>query len=89
MDALIIYLILINAAAALLMLTDKHRAQKKQWRIPESTLLTIAAIGGSFGALLSMHLIRHKTKHIKFAVGLPILFALHVLLLSWLIPKIA
>ena len=75
------YLILINAAALLLMFADKQRARKKLWRIPEAVLLFCAAIGGSVGALLGMYLARHKTRHLKFSLGLPIILILQVLLI--------
>lgn len=80
MNILIIYLLIINALSFLLMLTDKRRAVKKAWRIPEATLLGIAAIGGSLGAVVGMRLFRHKTLHLKFALGLPLLLVLHIML---------
>ena len=85
MELLSLYLLLINAAAFLLMLSDKRKAKKKQWRIPEATLMTVAALGGSLGALLGMYLFRHKTKHPKFTVGIPILLILNIVLLHLLI----
>lgn len=87
MDIFIIYLFLINAAALLLMLIDKRKAVKKAWRIPEATLLTVAAFGGSLGAIIGMRLFRHKTLHLKFAVGLPILLAAHIFLLILILNK--
>lgn len=89
MDILITYLLIINALSFLFMLTDKRKAVKKAWRIPEATLLGIAAMGGSLGAVLGMRLFRHKTKHPKFAVGLPVLLAIHILLLLYLYVKTA
>lgn len=81
MDILIYYLLIINALAFLLMLADKRKAVKKVWRIPEATLLAVAAIGGSLGAILGMRLFRHKTLHLKFSLGLPLMLAAHILLL--------
>lgn len=81
------YLLLINAAAFLLMLVDKYKARKKLWRIRESTLLTVAALGGSAGALAGMYLVRHKTKHLKFTVLIPVFLCLHSFFLIWLIAK--
>lgn len=75
---LCLYLTLINALAFSLMLADKRRARKKQWRIPEAVLMTTAALGGSLGALLGMYTVRHKTRHPKFAVGIPLLLALQI-----------
>jgi len=84
MDVLMIYLFLINALAFVLMLMDKQRAKEKAWRIPEATLMGIAAIGGSLGALLGMQLARHKTKHPKFTIGVPVFLILHIILVMWL-----
>ena len=72
-DLLLLYLVTINAAGFVLMLADKHKAKKKLWRIPEATLMTVAALGGSVGSLLGMYTVRHKTRHPKFAVGIPLL----------------
>lgn len=68
-----IYLLLINAAAFFLMLADKQKARKNKWRIPERTLLGAALIGGSLGALAGMYTFRHKTKHPKFYIGVPLI----------------
>ena len=73
-----IYLLLINAWAFLLMLIDKYKAKKNLWRIRESTLLLIAAIGGSIGALAGMYTFRHKTKHLKFTLGIPVILVLQI-----------
>ena len=89
MDILLLYLLIINAVSLVLMLADKLKAKKNAWRIPEATLMSIAAIGGSVGALIGMQLFRHKTKHPKFSIGIPVLLALHIVLLAWLLPKIA
>ncbi len=68
---ILLYLLIVNALSFLLMLVDKRKAQKKLWRIPESTLLLSAAIGGSIGSLAGMYSFRHKTKHLKFTLGVP------------------
>lgn len=81
MKYLYLYLILINAAGLLSMLVDKQKARKGAWRIPERTLMTIAALGGSLGSFLGMQLFRHKTKHPKFYIGIPVLLAAQVWLL--------
>ena len=77
------YLLIINALGFLFMLADKCKAKKNAWRIPEATLLTIAALGGSLGSLLGMQLFRHKTKKPRFAIGIPVLLAVHILFLIW------
>ena len=61
------------------MLTDKRKARKKLWRIPEATLLLVAVFGGSIGSLLGMYMFRHKTKHLKFTVGIPVILVLQVI----------
>lgn len=74
------YLILINAASFLLMLSDKQKARKKMWRIPEKVLIGSAVIGGSLGILAGMYTFRHKTKHLKFSIGIPVILALQIVL---------
>ena len=80
----LLYLIIVNAAAFLLMLADKLKAKHGAWRIPEATLMGIAAIGGSVGALAGMYLFRHKTKHIKFTLGIPVILIGQIALVIWL-----
>ena len=60
------------------MLIDKYKAKKNLWRIRESTLLLIAVIGGSIGALAGMYTFRHKTKHLKFTLGIPVILVLQI-----------
>lgn len=79
MKPLIIYLLIINAISFLLMLTDKHKAKKRRYRIPESVLLGFAAIGGSLGSLVGMYLVRHKTKKTRFYIGIPIFLIVHII----------
>lgn len=85
---LALYLFLINAVGFSLMLTDKLKAKKNAWRIPEATLLTVAFIGGSLGTYVGMRIFRHKTLHPKFSLGVPALLAVHIAALSILIPKL-
>ena len=75
MKLLYSYLLIINAAGFLLMLVDKWKAKKNRWRIRESTLLIVAALGGSVGSLAGMYLFRHKTLHLTFTVGIPLILA--------------
>lgn len=62
------------------MLIDKRKAQKNLWRISERTLMGAAVAGGSLGVLLGMHTFRHKTKHLKFTIGVPVILAVQVLI---------
>lgn len=81
---LTVYLAAINIAAAVAACADKRRAIRGRWRIPERTLLLLGFFGGAAGELLAMLLIRHKTKHAKFMVLLPLFCLLHAALLIWL-----
>ena len=80
MKYLLVYLVIINAAGLLFMLIDKRKAQKNLWRISERTLMGTAVAGGSLGVLLGMHTFRHKTKHLKFTIGVPVILAVQVLI---------
>ena len=79
MQYLLIYLLILNAAGFLLMLIDKKKAQLGRWRIRESTLMTVAILGGSIGSLMGMKLFHHKTKHPKFTMGVPVILALQIM----------
>lgn len=78
------YLLAINAVAFIVYGIDKYKAKKGRWRISEATLLTMAAIGGSIGALAGMRLWHHKTMHKKFKYGIPIIIILQVALAVYL-----
>ena len=72
-NALLYYLIVINVVTFLVYGIDKWKAKQGSWRISEATLLILAVIGGSIGALLGMKVWRHKTMHKKFKYGLPLI----------------
>lgn len=82
---LAIYLILINLIAVIVTIYDKLCAVKRRWRVKESTLLLLSALGGSISMYITMLLIRHKTRHIKFMLGIPLIliFQLLVAFLIW------
>lgn len=67
------YLIGVNLLTFLAFGLDKYKARHKKWRIPEATLLLLAALGGSPAALLAMRVFRHKTLHNRFRYGVPII----------------
>jgi len=77
---LLFYLIGINLFAAGIAVWDKIAAKKHRWRVPEATLMGIGALGGALLMLITMKLIRHKTRKPKFMIGLPLLLILHIAL---------
>lgn len=83
----IYYIIAINIVTFFVYGIDKLKAKKGWWRIPESTLLLLAAIGGSIGAWFGMMIWRHKTKHLKFQIGVPAIFILQMSLLIYVYIK--
>ena len=80
MDIVICYLLIINALGLLLMHIDKQKAIKNAWRIPEKILLGVGFLGGSLGCIAGMRLFRHKTKHLFFWLGLPIVLCAQIVL---------
>ena len=88
MKYFLLYLLLINAVAFLLMLVDKIKAKKNRWRIRERTLFGSALLGGSIGALLGMYTFRHKTKHLSFTLGMPAILIAQIALAVWIFLKI-
>ena len=79
--SLALYFVCVSAFAAVLSVLDKKKAKKKKWRIPESALIAVAVLGGALAEYVTMKKIHHKTRHKKFMVGLPLIMALHVLLI--------
>ncbi len=86
-EILILYLLLINAVAFLLMLIDKWKAKKNLWRISEATLMSTAILGGGIGALLGMYAVHHKTRHLKFTLGIPLILAVQIGICLFLFAK--
>lgn len=80
---ILIYLLFINIVSFSSMYIDKRRAIKKQWRISENNLMLLSIVGGSIGSLLGMYKFRHKTKHLKFAIGFPLILILHIALIIY------
>lgn len=81
---MLLYIVVINIIGLLLMKWDKYLARKQKWRIPENRIWLIALVGGAFGTTMGMYMFRHKTKHMKFTLFLPILAILQVIgLIYW------
>ena len=83
-NALLYYLIVINIVTFLIYGIDKRKAKQGSWRISEATLLILAVIGGSIGALLGMKVWRHKTMHKKFKYGLPLILLAQIALIYFI-----
>lgn len=86
-DWLLAWVLAASLLAAVLTAVDKRRARLGRWRVAESTLWLIAAVGGAAAMLLTMRFVRHKTRHRRFMWGLPLLVALQAALLLLLAVK--
>lgn len=81
---ILIYFVMINIVTFFVYGIDKWKSQHDRWRVPESALLGLAAIGGSVGAWLGMKVWHHKTQHKKFKVGVPVMLLIQIALVVWL-----
>jgi uncharacterized membrane protein YsdA (DUF1294 family) len=78
------YLIAINAVTFIFFGIDKWKAVHGKWRISEAMLLGLAVLGGSIGAWLGMMAWRHKTKHKKFQLGVPVIMIMQIVLFVYI-----
>lgn len=85
---IIAYLVVINLVAAVMTAVDKYKAVHHHYRISEAALLFVSAIGGSVSMYVMMRIIHHKTRKLKFMLGIPIIFVLQVILVFILMVKI-
>ena len=81
------YLIIINILTFIIYGIDKEKAKKGQWRIPESILLLLAVVGGSFGAWFGMRKFHHKTRKPKFYISVPLIFIVQVIVICTVMRK--
>ena len=86
-NALLYYLIVITIVTFLVYGIDKWKAKQGSWRISEATLLILAVIGGSIGALLGMRVWHHKTMHKKFKYGLPLILLAQIALIYLILDR--
>ena len=84
MEWIALWIGLTSLTAFILYGNDKARAKKKRYRIPEKVLLGIAFAGGSLGAMAGMQIFRHKTKKLKFLLGVPLCLILNALAVWYL-----
>lgn len=74
----LIYLAVISLVSVIITVHDKSAAKKKHRRVPEKTLLLLSLLGGSVAMYLTMQMIRHKTRHAKFMLGIPAIIVLQL-----------
>ncbi len=84
-DTIIYIFISINALTFVVYGVDKWNAKQGKWRISEATLLMLAVVGGTIGALLGMQVWHHKTMHLKFKYGLPLILLAQIALIALVI----
>ena len=83
----LVYLAVINVATFFTFGIDKWKAKRSRWRVREASLLLLAVLGGSIGALLGMRVWRHKTMHRKFIYGVPAIILIQVLIIGFVLMK--
>ena len=84
---ILLYIVLINILTFFIYGIDKLKAKKSKWRVPESTLMGMAIIGGSIGAWLGMKIWHHKTLHKKFKYGVPLILVAQTALCCYLLKQ--
>ena len=82
MNFMLVYTILVNIITFVMYGIDKYKAMHRKWRIPEAVLMWAAVLGGSIGALAAIYTFRHKTRHKKFTIGLPLILVIETALLT-------
>jgi uncharacterized membrane protein YsdA (DUF1294 family) len=87
MKYILIYLLFINIIGFLAMGIDKFKAQKGWWRIPEATLMTLCLLGGGIGTIAGMYTFRHKTKKLKFTIGMPTILIVEIITIIYIVVK--
>lgn len=85
---LIAFYVVMNLTGFITMLIDKRRAINNKWRISERNLLLIAFIGGGLGSYIGMRLFKHKTRHLKFIILLPVFLVINLLTVIYLVKVI-
>lgn len=76
---IILYIVIMNLIGFFVMGADKMKARKHRRRVPERCIFIISVISGSVGVFVGMYLFRHKTRHMKFVIGVPVIIAAQVI----------
>lgn len=80
LESISIIIVIINIVTFIIYGIDKYKAKKGKWRIPENSLIGLAIIGGSIGAYLGMRVWHHKTMHLKFKYGIPLIIVIQLVI---------
>ena len=72
------YFLFINLIGIFVMYSDKKKSRKGKWRTPENNIFAIAIAYGALGIFMGMRLFRHKTKHNKFVIGIPLILIVEI-----------
>ncbi|MBQ6820374.1 MAG: DUF1294 domain-containing protein [Clostridium sp.] len=81
---ILFYFLIINILSFITMYIDKKKSIKNKWRVKESTLFLLAILGGSVGSITGMYTFRHKTKHITFIIGIPLILIMQIVLIIFI-----
>ena len=81
MTYLFVWLVFINISAVFIYRSDKKKSEKGKWRTRETNLLLFPLFGGGIGSTIGMYVFRHKTKKIKFVLGVPILTLVSIVII--------
>ena len=87
-EGIIIFCLSMNIVGFTVCYWDKRAAVKGQWRVPEKNLLIMGLAGGAVGIFVAMLMFRHKTKHIQFMVGMPLIIILNLYVLMRVMERI-
>lgn len=74
------FLFILNLFSFFLVGYDKQKAKNRGWRVREKTFFTIALFGGAIGVYVAMKTFRHKTKHVSFSYGIPLLVVINIII---------
>jgi len=88
MKEVLIYLAAVNIVAFVIMGIDKYKAQRHKWRISETSIFVVGLVGGGLGVLLGMGFFHHKTKHLKFILGIPVEVIMNIAMFVYLLQKL-
>lgn len=82
---IVLYVVALNALGMYMIYSDKRKAGQKKWRTRERTFFLLALLGGSIGILLGSKKYRHKTKHVSFKYGIPLIIILQLITVSFVV----